>query len=327
MGNPTVSVVMPVYNGEDYVRSAVESVLGQTFQDFELVVVDDGSKDSTPEVVKSYGGRVRYVRQENAGAAAAFNHGISVARGRYISWLSHDDEFLPEKLEEQVRAAEAVGGPAVCYTDIQFIDARGEVTEECDLPEHPPAELLRNLLVAGPVTWAAYSLLYDRRCVEEVGVYDLSQRLTEDADMLLRLGGRFPFVRVPRRLMRIRRHGARASLNPRWVREARRFYREWLNRLSLEELFPELAGSRSGSERARARQWMGDRYAELRTPPYMELAMGQYVQALRESPAALPSLAPRVARLTRQRLDNARQFYRVGLRSAIARRLAGTKRG
>ena len=326
MGDPAVSVVMPVYNGEDYVRSAVESVLRQTFQDFELIVVDDGSRDSTPEVVKSYGGRVRYVRQENAGAAAAFNHGISLARGRYISWLSHDDEFLPGKLEEQVRAAGRAGGPAVCYTDIQFIDARGEVTEERDLPEHPPGELLRNLLVAGPVTLAAYSLLYDRRCVEEVGVYDLSQRLTEDADMLLRLGGRFPFVRVPRRLMRIRRHGGRASLNPRWVPEARRFYREWLSRLGLEELFPELAGSRAGSERARARQWMGDRYAEHGTPPYLGLAMGQYLEALRESPAALPSLAPSLARLARRRLGNSRQFYRLGLRSAIARRLPGRKR-
>src|ERR1051326_243987 len=111
MSNPTVSVVMPVYNGENYLRSAIESVLSQTFQDFEIIVIDDGSKDSTPAIAQSYGDRVRYVRQENAGVAAAVNHGIAVARGRYFAWLSHDDFYAPEKLAAQVRALERVNGP------------------------------------------------------------------------------------------------------------------------------------------------------------------------------------------------------------------------
>src|SRR3712207_3130180 len=145
--------------------------LGQTFQDFELVVIDDGSKDRTPEVARSYGERVRYVRQENGGVAVAFNHGIRLARGRYVSWLSHDDLFAPEKLEAQTAALEALGGPGVCYTDVRFIDAAGRVTEERELEEHAPGETLRNMLTAGPVSLAAYSVMYDRRCVEQVGLY------------------------------------------------------------------------------------------------------------------------------------------------------------
>src|SRR5919202_5230350 len=104
MSSPAISVILPVYNGEDYLRFAVESVLNQTLQDFELIVVDDGSKDSTPEIARSYGARVRYVRQENTGVAGAFNHGLRLAAGRYISWLSHDDVFLPRKLESQLAA-------------------------------------------------------------------------------------------------------------------------------------------------------------------------------------------------------------------------------
>ena len=102
MTTPAVSVILPVFNGENYLRFAIESVLQQTLRNFELIVVDDGSTDSTATILKDYAEHVRYVRQENTGAAGAVNHGLRLARGRYISWLSHDDIFLPEKLEKQV---------------------------------------------------------------------------------------------------------------------------------------------------------------------------------------------------------------------------------
>ncbi|HEX7957102.1 MAG TPA: glycosyltransferase family 2 protein, partial [Pyrinomonadaceae bacterium] len=110
MSNPTVSVILPVYNGENFLRASVESVLGQTLKDYELIVVDDGSQDSTPSIAAEYGERLRYVRQENTGVAGAFNHGLRLARGRYISWLSHDDVFLPAKLERQVAAVRREAG-------------------------------------------------------------------------------------------------------------------------------------------------------------------------------------------------------------------------
>jgi glycosyltransferase involved in cell wall biosynthesis len=329
MGNPTVSVILPVYNGEDYVKCAIESVLDQTLQDFELIVVDDGSKDSTPTVVREYGDRIRYIRQSNGGVASAFNHGLRLASGRYISWLSHDDVFMPTKLEMQVHAVSRHATPAVCYTDIQIIDARGVVIEEREIEEHGRGEVLRNLLVGEPVSLAAYSLLYDRRCVDEVGMYDESQRYTQDADMLIRLARRFPFVRVPQKLMRVRHHGGRSSLDKKWMQDALKFYREWLDELSLEELFPEFGGRATGLERARARQWLGDRYAERAVHPYLKLARAQYLKALRESPAILPSLAPKLAKFygvsVRHYLKSHRQFYRLGLRNAMGRRFARAK--
>src|SRR5260221_3924635 len=136
MSNPTVSVILPVYNGENYLRFAIEGALAQTLEGFELIVVDDGSKDATPQIARSYGEQIRYVRQENTGVAGAFNHGLRLATGKYISWLSHDDVFLPEKLEKQLAALRRVGEPAVCYCDVQIIDSAGSVTVEYELPEY-----------------------------------------------------------------------------------------------------------------------------------------------------------------------------------------------
>jgi hypothetical protein len=225
-------------------------------------------------------------------------------------------------LEAQVNALAHGGSAGVAYADVEFINAEGIVTRELELPQHQPSEVLRNLVVPGPVSTAAYSLLYNRSCIDEVGVYDEAQRYTQDADMLIRLARRFPLVRVPQKLIRIRQHENRASSDGRWVGAALEFYRGWLDRLSLEELFPELSGRASGLARAKARRWMGDAYARHGVPPYLNLAAAQYLSALGESPAILPSLTPRVAKLAQHYFRNNRQFYRLGLRSTL-RRLLG----
>src|SRR5687768_10318062 len=180
MSEPAISVVLPVYQGENYLRFAIESVLNQTLKDLELIVIDDGSSDSSPEIAQSYGAAVRYVRQENTGVGGAFNHGLKLANGRYISWLSHDDTFHPTKLEKQLSALSKVDSPAACYTDIEMIDAQGKVTAAHKLPEYEPGATLRHVLTGGPICSASYSLMYDRRCVEEVGPYAVELRYTQD---------------------------------------------------------------------------------------------------------------------------------------------------
>ena len=315
-----------MFNGQSYLRFAIESVLNQTLRDFELIVVDDGSTDSSPDIARSYGESLKYIRKENGGVATAFNRGISESCGRYISWLSHDDVFMPAKLELQVRALSNQAAPAACYTDIEFIDEEGVITEERKLPEYERREVMRNLLVSGPIVMASYSLLYDRRCLDEIGMYDESQRNTQDADMLIRLARRFPLTRVPQSLIQVRRHSAQGSSNKQWQADALKFYRHWLHELSLEEVFPDLAEDHSGLQRARARQWLGDRYAATKMVPFGRLAMSQYLSALRESPAILRTVMPRIAALGKHFVDDHRQFYRLGLRTAIARRFASAKR-
>jgi glycosyltransferase involved in cell wall biosynthesis len=318
MSNPTVSVVMPVYNGENYLRVAIESVLAQTFQDFEIIVIDDGSKDSTPDIAQSFDGPVRYVRQENAGCAAAVNHGIRKARGRYFAWLSHDDVYAPEKLFEQVRALQRAGGPAVCYTDIKWIDGEGKVFVEKELPLPDRPELVRAILLGEPVSFAAYSLVCDVRCFEQVGLYDVERRRTQDADMLLRLARAFPFVRVPEKLTLIREHPSRDSYHPSFVAEANAFYRGWLDALTPAEL----STSRSALGRAMSRKAIADVFMRRGTELWTGLARAQYRKALSESPLALPAVAGSLLfNYCRKEFQSRRQFYRIGIRSYLRRRL------
>ncbi len=100
---PKVSVIIPVYNGEKYIKQTLFSVFEQTFKDFEVILVDDGSQDKTKEILKKYNKKIRYIYQENKGTAAARNTGIKAAKGEYIAFLDQDDLWLPQKLEEQVR--------------------------------------------------------------------------------------------------------------------------------------------------------------------------------------------------------------------------------
>ncbi len=119
--NPTVSVIIPTYNRAHLIGRAIQSVLNQTYQDFEVIVVDDGSIDNTEKIVKSFNDpRIRYIRHEkNKGAAAARNTGIRAARGKYIAFQDSDDEWLSEKLEKQMKIFEnAPAEVGVVYTDV-----------------------------------------------------------------------------------------------------------------------------------------------------------------------------------------------------------------
>jgi glycosyltransferase involved in cell wall biosynthesis len=115
MANPLVSVIIPVYNRDYCIRRAIDSVLAQTFKDYELIVVDDGSTDKSVEVIKIYGDAVQLITQKNAGSAAARNTGVRAARGRWIAFLDSDDEWRPEKLEWQLRYLEKYQA-RVCYS-------------------------------------------------------------------------------------------------------------------------------------------------------------------------------------------------------------------
>ncbi len=116
--NPFVSIVIPVYNGANYLREAIESALGQTYPDVEVIVVNDGSNDGgkTRDVALSFGNRIRYLEKTNGGVATALNLGVREMRGELFAWLSHDDVYYPEKIARQVAGSGAVSWVAARWS-------------------------------------------------------------------------------------------------------------------------------------------------------------------------------------------------------------------
>lgn len=109
MSNPKVSIVIPVYNGANYLKEAIDSALAQDYGNYEVIVVNDGSNDSgeTEKIALSYGDKIRYLKKENGGVATALNFAIEKAEGEYVSWLSHDDAYFSNKLSSQIAALNA----------------------------------------------------------------------------------------------------------------------------------------------------------------------------------------------------------------------------
>lgn len=198
---PAVSVVLPVYNRASLVGRAIASVLGQTFSDLELVVVDDCSTDDTPAVLESFchDPRVVVVRGEhNLGPAGARNHGIQHAAGRYVAFQDSDDRWLPEKLELQVRALEEKAGADACYCGAlyhapdrcYYIPIEAEARGSTD-------DLSRIVLHGNPVS--PQMLLASRDLLFRAGLFDESLDINEDWDLSIRLAQmtRFAFVAEP----------------------------------------------------------------------------------------------------------------------------------
>jgi glycosyltransferase involved in cell wall biosynthesis len=260
--NPLVSVIIPVYNGTNYLREAIESVLAQTYTNYEILVVDDGSTDATWDIIQSYGARVRGIRKENGGVASALNQGIREAKGDYIAWLSHDDLFLPEKLERQVNFLREFKHFKACYTDYYLTDAIGRILSEIKTPWYPREQTIRALF--GDMYISGSTILIDRACFDHVGLFSESLRYTQDAEMWLRIIRQFDIGRLPETLMKQRTHPDQGSvgLKPAHRHEIMNLYQRIFTDWGIAVIFPECAERAKDPEIvARACIWFGDTMA------------------------------------------------------------------
>jgi glycosyltransferase involved in cell wall biosynthesis len=185
LGNtPTISVVIPAYNQAMYVRQAIQSVLDQTNPDFELVVVDDGSTDETPEIIaRIQDPRIRVIRQRNAGLSAARNTGLRESSAPLITFLDSDDYFLPDKLEVLSRHLDNHPEVGLVVGRAKYVDQTGNTIAE--QTRTPPGLVLPALLMANPI--CVSGILLRRTWLESVGVFDETLRACEDWDLWLRL--------------------------------------------------------------------------------------------------------------------------------------------
>lgn len=222
---PNASVIIPTYNRAQMVCEAIDSVLAQTFNDFEVVVVDDGSTDGTSEVLRQrYGDRIHYLYQENQGRAAARNRGIRVSGGEYLVFLDSDDWLLPRALEIQVGFLDHHPDVDVVYGDGYYCDRDGK-PQQLISEERPPVpeEGLLAIMVLHNVVVATHSAMVRRRALEMLGSpwFDEHLRGTEDADFWLRLVARDAYFAAHDQLVcRYRLHEGNASSHshPQWER-------------------------------------------------------------------------------------------------------------
>lgn len=207
-----VSTVIAAYNAAAWIEQTVGSVLAQTHPPKEVIVIDDGSTDDTRERVGRFGDAVRYVYQENRGSAAARNHGIRLARGRYVAFLDHDDLWEPTKLEIQMGAMQS-GEPAVwSYTDALSIDADTGRTlhRSGQLVPLREGDVLRPLLLGNFIPFS--TVVVERRVFDEIGGFDESGTLRDlDWHMWLRIAARYPVRCIDQPLVRYRIHPGQMS--------------------------------------------------------------------------------------------------------------------
>ena len=193
MSSPLVSVVVPVYNGEAFLRETLDSVFAQDYDPIEVIVVDDGSTDGSARIAQSYSD-VRYHWQENAGPAAARNRGIEVAQGEFVAFVDSDDIILPHKVSTQV-------GYLRVHPDVTATLARQEWIV-------PPPGAVPDLVWGDLDGVPAMSMVIRRAALLDLGCFDPALRGPEDTDLLMRLReSAYTFVVLPDIVMRRRYHG------------------------------------------------------------------------------------------------------------------------
>lgn len=194
MNPELVSVILPAFNSSQLIADAIDSALSQTYADIEVIVVDDGSTDDTAEIAKSYGDRIRYIHQENAGPSTARNNGIKNARGEFVAFLDSDDTWFPEKISRQVELFEARPELGVVFTDAR-VSYHGNQTDRTWVQIMSSYDTLVSMNGELPTPWKLIlnenfiptcMAMVRRDCFDRYGMFDETLRFGEDWDLWLK---------------------------------------------------------------------------------------------------------------------------------------------
>jgi glycosyltransferase involved in cell wall biosynthesis len=236
--NSKVSIIIPVYNGSDYVREAIDSALAQSYPNLEIIVVNDGSSDEgkTETIAKSYGEKIRYFVTENGGVASALNFGIGKMTGKYFSWLSHDDVYYPHKIETQMRFLGNCGDNVILYSDYDLIDANARLIGSVQTEDFKPEQLRYFLTVSHPINGC--TSLIPRHCFEKCGLFDETLLTTQDYDLWFRFAAEFKFMHMKERLILSRIHPGQGThaQKPMVIKEINSLLTKFVSQLSPFEI-------------------------------------------------------------------------------------------
>ena len=230
---PKISVIMPARNAEQYIREAVDSILGQTFADFEFLILDDGSTDATAEIVQCCRDeRIRFCPNgRNMGVAATLNRGLALAGGAYIARMDADDISLPKRFEKQAAYLNAHRDVAVLGSDLELFCDTGIL--ERRVLSHEPDKLKEDLFFSCGI--AHPSVMMRKDVILALGGYDPAYNGLEDYELWCRVAEKHKIAALPEVLFRYRVHGGQVTQNPspQWMERMNNLKRRQISRLSL----------------------------------------------------------------------------------------------
>jgi glycosyltransferase involved in cell wall biosynthesis len=192
---PRVSVIIPAYNAARYLPDSIDSVVAQSYSDWEAIVIDDGSTDSTPEVVGAFadslGDRLVHIRQSNRGLPAARNTGVRHSRGEFIALLDADDVWLPDRLAHSVRALDEDPAVGLVHARIARMDTNGKIVDYPKCPRKYLSGHIAHHIFTRRAHLAVATIQFRKSCLSEVGLFDETMRAVEDRDLWFRIAERY----------------------------------------------------------------------------------------------------------------------------------------
>ena len=262
--SPNVSVIIPVYNGTNYLSEAINSVLTQTYKDFEILVIDDGSTDGTWDLIQSYGSKIRGIRKKNGGVASALNQGIKEMQGQWFVWLSHDDIFSNNRLEEDMIIVEANPNAKIIFCNANVINEYGELIEETkEIPIKTVTNPRDVLLLSG---MNMCTMTVHKSCFDKIGLFNENNQTVQDVEMTLRLSCEFQFYLNNHSVTSVRTHPLKGTftLSKQHKKDMLTLSKFIYTELSIKDFFPNL----SENGKSKAWIWMGDQYLNFGADQY-----------------------------------------------------------
>lgn len=212
---PKLTVLMPVYNAAAFIGEAIDSVLNQTFRDFELLIVNDGSTDQTKEIIESYAdNRICLVNQENKGIAKALNTGLQLAKGELIARFDADDICLPERLEKQLGFMEANTEYIVTGSEAEYITENGQHLFYFKCPAYTNEEI--NKIIRHTCPFIHSTVMYRKNAVLKTGGYPVDAHNFEDHLLWIQMGGYGNYCNLPFPLLKVRLNPASLTMDEKW---------------------------------------------------------------------------------------------------------------
>ena len=241
---PLVSIIIPVYNGSNYMKIAIDSALAQTYENLEVIVVNDGSRDDgkTDEIARSYGDNIRYFSKENGGVATALNLGLENMKGEWFSWLSHDDVYKPDKIKKEIELLNKhleldenlKPENCVVYCASESINAQGKVILRRKYKPCERRDINDILLNLTHMHVGGCTMIINRKSFDDIGFFDSARTNVQDKDLILKLYlNGYSFLFVDDYLVQSRRHKEQTGNNIKgdWQKEIDDLNCEFVNKV------------------------------------------------------------------------------------------------